>query len=127
MATDPPSIEAGGLLQWMKLNLAVITFVFGTLTALGSALFTGVLRVSEVTHDIADLNRANTETKLSIAGLHNDMVSVDQRLNAGVAGTTAVQRECETHEALLAQRIAVLEAQMQFLAARSVTPALKPR
>jgi septal ring factor EnvC (AmiA/AmiB activator) len=110
--------QAGGLLRWMKLNLAVIAFVSTTLTAIGSALVAGVMRTSEVMHEIDALEDGQRDAKSRLSQLHTDMVDVDRRLNNGASSVTDTQRQCEMRSAALEQRIAVLEAQLQFFAGR---------
>lgn len=118
-----PVVPGAGILRWMKLNIAVLVFLSTTVTAIGSALVAGVFRVASVQNDMAGLHQTDTDLRLSLTDMHHDMVSVDQRLNAGASSVVMVQHACDERAAGLDKRIAVLESQIQFFAVRLSSPA----
>lgn len=105
MPEDTPGPQQGGLLKWLRINVAVaglgIAVVSGATGAIG-AVVTGLVRSSAILRQI-------DEDHAAIEGLHRDMISVDGRLNG------------------LDRRIAVLEAQIQFLSTRVPTPPVPRR
>ena len=113
----PPSER--GIFAWLRLNLALTVTIFSIVSGIGGALISGTLHVAAADYQLADVIRVNTDQQKQIDQVHTDMIDVDRRLNSGVSYTSDMRRQTDAQIAALQERIAVLEAQIRFLADRA--------
>jgi len=123
----PAAISASsGVMGWLRINLGITVAVFSIVSGIAGALISGTLRVAATDYQLTDLGRVNGEQQKQLDQYHLDMVDVDRRLNAANAHTDDLRRIRDAEMAALQQRVAVLEAQLRFLADRTPTPAVGP-
>jgi hypothetical protein len=126
------------VLRWLQVNVALMVFVVSICTGITTMVISGATHVSDVAHELSSLTAAQADDKVALTQEHADMVDVDKRINALNAGLTQAAnaasvalaqsaRECDQHTADLAGRVAVLEAQIKFLADRLPPPQIGRR
>jgi hypothetical protein len=127
--TEQPSGQAktGGMMEWLRLNLGITVMIFSIASGIAGALISGTMRVAATDYQLSDAIRVNNEQEKAIGQFHSDMIDVDKRLNSGVAYTNELRRTRDAEMAALQQRVAVLEAQLRFLADRTPNPPVGPR
>lgn len=107
---------------WLRTNLAVVMLCSNLVSGAIGALITVTTFVSDTKHLIADRGKILTDHDHQLEALHKDMVDVDKRLNDAHAYSQELRRVRDIQVATLEQRIAVLEAQLRFLADRTPSP-----
>jgi hypothetical protein len=125
--TDQPSassaVNAGNsVMGWLRIYLGITVMIFSIASGVAGALISGTLRVAAADYKLGDLVRVNTEQQKQIEQFHTDLVDVDRRLNAASAHANESRRSRDAEVAALQQRVAVLEAQLRFLADRTPAP-----
>jgi uncharacterized protein YecT (DUF1311 family) len=120
-------ITRNGVMGWLRLNLGITVMIFSIASGIAGALISGTRRVAAADYQFADLVRVNTEQQKQIEQFHTDMVDVDRRLNTASSYTNDLRRSRDAEMAALQQRVAVLEAQLRFLADRTPTPTIGVR
>lgn len=110
------------IMGWLRLNLGITVMIFSITSGIAGALISGTMRVVATDYQLSDAIRVNNEQEKAINQFHSDMIDVDKRLNSGVAYISELRRTRDAEMAALQQRVAVLEAQLRFLADRTPTP-----
>lgn len=123
--TEQPSRQT--IFGWLRLNLGVTLAVLSIVSGAVGALITGTMRVDANTYQMSDLVRVNNEQQQRLDQFHQDMVDVDRRLNDSASKVNDLRRARDAEMASLAQRVAVLEAQLRFLADRTPVPQIGAR
>jgi hypothetical protein len=121
-----PSVVSSksNIMGWLRLNLGITMLIFSIVSGIAGAIISGTLRIAAADYQLADLVRVNTEQQKQIEQFHADMVDVDRRLNTANTYTNDIRRLHDGEIAALQQRVAVLEAQLRFLADRTPTPTI---
>lgn len=124
--TEPPQTLAtkASVWGWLRLNLGLTVMIFSITSGIAGALISGTMRVAAADYQLTDLIRVNNEQQRMMDQFHADMVDVDRRLNAAGTYTNDLRRSRDAEMAALQQRVAVLEAQLRFLADRTPTPTI---
>lgn len=124
---SPQSASAAtnnSILGWLRINLSVTLALISIASGIAGALISGTLRVAATDYRLSDVTRITNEHQKQIDQFHSDMIDVDRRLNSGVTYTNDVRRTEDSHISGLQERIAVLEAQLRFLADRTPVPSI---
>lgn len=110
------------IIPWLRTNLALVVFFSSLLSgAIGMLVTTGGV-VNNLKHLMTERGATLLEHTEDLRQLHKDMVDVDRRLNDEKAFVSELRRGRDIQLGLLEQRVAVLEAQIRFLADRTPTP-----
>lgn len=116
------------VLPWLRANLALVVFFSSLLSgAMGMLVTTGSV-VNDLKHVLLERGATLADHTTQLRVLHVDMIDVDRRLNEQRTEAAELRRQRDGEIATLDRRIAVLEAQLRFLADRTPTPQpLSPR
>lgn len=110
------------VIPWLRTNLALLVFFTSLASGAMGMLVTTASFVTEMQHVVIERGlMLGTHTR-QIDKLQQNMVDVDKRFNDQKAYIQELRRTRDVADAVLEQRIAVLEAQVRFLADRTPTP-----
>jgi hypothetical protein len=126
-SAPPATNSTNSVMGWLRLNLGITVMMFSIVSGVAGALISGTLRVAATDYQLADMVRVNNEQQKQIDQFHTDMIDVDRRINTANTYTNDLRRSRDTEVAALQQRVAVLEAQLRFLADRTPNPPVGPR
>jgi hypothetical protein len=110
------------LLSWLRTNLPLAVFLCSLLSAALGAMMTTASFVVDMQHVTVERGlMLGTHTR-QIDDLHRAMIDVDHRLNDQKSYVEELRRTRDGQDAVLNERIAVLEAQLRFFADRTSIP-----
>jgi uncharacterized coiled-coil protein SlyX len=115
------------VLPWLRTNLALLVVCSSMVSGAAGALVTMSSYIQDMKHLVVDRGLQLAEHAHQLDLLHQNMIDVDRRLNEQKAYTEELRRQRDVQVAGLEQRIAILEAQIRFLADRTPTPQLGGR
>jgi peptidoglycan hydrolase CwlO-like protein len=116
---DPPAA------RWLNKYLALTIFVTSVVSTLITGLVIATLTWSNASHTIDEHDKLLSDVKKQQLDTRTDMVNVDRRLNEGATNLNNSERQQDQRSAELAQKIAVLEAQLKLFGDRTVAPPTK--
>lgn len=119
MSDTPPRRTVVG---WLRINLSFMAIVISLVSMIVGGLVNATLRVSDAGHQLTDVSGTQDRFARDLTGLHANIVDIDRRLNDGTEHVNELRRARDGELAAMAQRIAVLEAQLRFLADRTPPP-----
>jgi hypothetical protein len=126
-STPSTATSGNSIMGWLRLNLGITVMIFSITSGIAGALISGTMRVAATDYQLSDAIRVNNEQEKAIEQFHSDMIDVDKRLNSSATYTNELRRTRDAEMAALQQRVAVLEAQLRFLADRTPNPPVGPR
>lgn len=97
-ATPPPADHPSRstLVNWLRANLALTTFVMGAVVGGGGGLIGFGAWTSDYRHEVKDQQRINDEFRQRLGDHHKIFVDVDRRLNEAAAARYDDRRAAET-------------------------------
>ena len=110
------------LIPWLRTNLSLVVFFSSLLSGTVGMLVTTGSVVNNLQHLMTERGATLKQHTEDLEKFHQNMVDVDHRLNDEKAFVAELRRNRDVQIGLLEERIAVLEAQIRFLADRSPTP-----
>lgn len=115
------------VLPWLRTNLALLVVCSSMASGAIGALVTMSSYIQDMKHLVVDRGLQLADHAHQLDSLHGSMVDVDRRLNEQRSYTEELRRQRDVQIGGLEQRIAILEAQIRFLADRTPAPQLGAR